>query len=154
MFGGLKRLGPLVFCLFLITQISGVIPSLYVEALHEYGRFDATGTAALPAVSNPYDQPRQHQPGTENHDCGEDAVAHAGRGNCGRTQSSNHHGVDESHAHPADFGEDDGDGETEKWTKLGRHVTRATEARRSRRFIMTSVSSCLRGPWLCVAPKK
>jgi hypothetical protein len=65
-FGGLKRLGPLVFCLFLITQISGVIPSLYVEALHEYGRFDATGTAALPAVSNPYDQPRQHQPGTEN----------------------------------------------------------------------------------------
>ena len=66
MFGGLKRLGPLLFCLFLIAQIGGVIPSVYVEALHEYGRFDATETAAAPAVTNPYGQPRQHQPGTQN----------------------------------------------------------------------------------------
>jgi hypothetical protein len=64
--GGLKRLGPLLFCLFLITQIGGVIPSLYVETLHEYSRFDATETAAVPAVPNPYEQPRQHQPGTQN----------------------------------------------------------------------------------------
>ena len=66
MLGGLKRLGPLLFCLFLITQISGVIPSLYVETLHEYGRFDATETAAVSAASSPYGQPRQHQPGTQN----------------------------------------------------------------------------------------
>jgi hypothetical protein len=64
--GGLKRLGPLLFCLFLITQISGVIPSLYVETLHEYGRFDATEAASLPAVFNPYGRARQHQPGTQN----------------------------------------------------------------------------------------
>ena len=51
MFGGLKHLGPLLFCLFVITQISGVIPSLYVETLHEYGRFDATETAAVSAAS-------------------------------------------------------------------------------------------------------
>ena len=66
MFGGLKHLGPLLFCLFVITQISGVIPSLYVETLHEYGRFDATETAAVSAASSPYGQPRQHQPGTQN----------------------------------------------------------------------------------------
>ena len=47
MFGGLKRLGPWLFCLFLIAQIGGVVPSAYVEALHEYSRFDATEPAAV-----------------------------------------------------------------------------------------------------------
>jgi hypothetical protein len=64
--GGLKGLGPLLFCLFLITQISGVIPSLYVETLHEYRRIDTTGTASLPAVSDPHGQLPQQQPGTQN----------------------------------------------------------------------------------------
>ena len=49
----------------------------------------------------------EHQPHPEDHDCGEHTAAHAGRGDRRRSERSDHDGVDEPHAHPPDFCEDD-----------------------------------------------
>jgi hypothetical protein len=63
MLGRFERLGPWLFCLFLIAQVGGVIPLVYVDELHEYGALGVTGALTTP---DPYSQPRQHQPGTHN----------------------------------------------------------------------------------------
>ena len=63
MLGRFERLGPWLFCLFLIAQVGGVIPLVYVHELHEYGALGVTGALTTP---DPYSQPRQHQPGTHN----------------------------------------------------------------------------------------
>ena len=38
-------------------------------------------------------------------------------------ERSDHDRVDEAHAHPADFSEDNGAGETEEGTEFGEHAT-------------------------------
>ena len=65
----------------------------------------------------------EHQPRAENHDRREHAAAHARCGNRCRPEPSDHDRVDEAHAHPADFSEDNGAGETEEGTELCEHVT-------------------------------
>ena len=42
MLGRFQRLGPWLFCLFLVAQIGGVMPLVYVDVVHEYGDVDAT----------------------------------------------------------------------------------------------------------------
>ena len=37
MLAGLQRLGPWLFGLFLIAQVGGVLPLVYVHAVHDYG---------------------------------------------------------------------------------------------------------------------
>ena len=41
MFGRLQRLGPWLFGLFLIAQIGGVVPLIYVDTVHEYEHTDS-----------------------------------------------------------------------------------------------------------------
>jgi hypothetical protein len=61
MLGRFERLGPWLFCLFLIAQIGGVVPLVYVDDLNEYGPLGVTGALTTP---DPDSQPSQHQPGT------------------------------------------------------------------------------------------
>ena len=63
----------------------------------------------------------EHQARAEDHDCGEDAAPHAGCGNRCRAEAADHHGIDEPHRHPADFGKDDRTGEKDERAEFGKH---------------------------------
>ena len=60
----------------------------------------------------------EHQPHPEDHDRGEHTAAHAGRGDRRRSERSDHDGVDEPHAHPPDFCEDDRAGQLHEGPEL------------------------------------
>jgi len=66
MLRGLQRLGRWMFCLALIAQIGGVVPSVYVDTVHEYGH---SGVAVELAAFNRQKPTHQHQPGVhDEHD--------------------------------------------------------------------------------------
>jgi hypothetical protein len=67
MLARLQRLGPWLFCLFLVAQIGGVTPLVYVDVLHEYGHVDAMEITAVSEANRA--QPHQHDPGVhDEHD--------------------------------------------------------------------------------------
>jgi hypothetical protein len=67
MLARLQRLGPWLFCLFLVAQIGGVTPLIYVDVLHEYGHVDAAEITAVSEANQA--QPHQHDPGVhDEHD--------------------------------------------------------------------------------------
>jgi hypothetical protein len=59
----LECLRPWLLCLFLIAQIGGVIPLVYVDTLHEVVGDDAAGTVVEPRPSEDKKQPAQHHTG-------------------------------------------------------------------------------------------
>jgi hypothetical protein len=64
MLGRFQHLGPWLFCLYLIAQIGGVTPLVYVDVLHEYGHHDAIDQVESVAVNPAQSQPHhQHNPG-------------------------------------------------------------------------------------------
>jgi hypothetical protein len=69
MLGRLHRLGSWLFCLFLLAQIGGVTPLVYVDVVHEYAHQDATQTAAVSQSNQAQSRHHQHNPGThDEHD--------------------------------------------------------------------------------------
>jgi hypothetical protein len=67
MLGRFQRLGPWLFCLFLVAQIGGVTPLVYVDIVHEYGHVAAAEITAVSEANQA--QPHQHNPGThDKHD--------------------------------------------------------------------------------------
>ena len=67
MLGRLQRLGPWLFCLFLVAQIGGVTSLVYVDVIHEYGHVEATEVATVSEAKQA--QPHQHHPGVhDEHD--------------------------------------------------------------------------------------
>jgi len=67
MLGRFQHFGPWLFCLFLVAQIGGVTPLVYVDVVHEYGHVDATEIAAVPEANQA--QSHQHNPGVhDEHD--------------------------------------------------------------------------------------
>ena len=67
MLGRFQRLGPWLFCLFLVAQIGGVMPLVYVDVVHEYGHVDAREITAVSEANQA--QPHQHNPGVhDEHD--------------------------------------------------------------------------------------
>ncbi|MBV8510272.1 MAG: hypothetical protein JO289_08895 [Xanthobacteraceae bacterium] len=69
MLGPLQRLGPWLFCLFLLAQIGGVTPLVYVDVVHEYADHEATELAAAAEASQAQSPQHQHDPGThDEHD--------------------------------------------------------------------------------------
>jgi hypothetical protein len=63
MLGRLQRLSPWLLCLFLIAQIGGVTPLVYVDVLHEHGHVGATELTAVSAAEQAQPRPHQHNPG-------------------------------------------------------------------------------------------
>ena len=61
----------------------------------------------------------EQQSHPEEADGGEHAAAEARRADGLRAERPDHQRVDDAHAHPADFGEDDGDRELEQIAQLG-----------------------------------
>ncbi len=65
MLAGLQRLGPWLFGLFLIAQVGGVLPLVYVHAVHDYGHHDviavsvAVGTSITAVASGTLSNPDQ-----------------------------------------------------------------------------------------------
>jgi hypothetical protein len=69
MLARLQRLGPWLFCLFLVAQIGGVTPLVYVDVVHEYAHHDATEVAAASQSNQAQSPQHQHNPGThDEHD--------------------------------------------------------------------------------------
>jgi hypothetical protein len=69
MLGGLQRLRPWLLCLFLITQIGGVIPSVYVGTVHEYGHSETIVAPMVQAAPKVHGPAHQHKPGVhDEHD--------------------------------------------------------------------------------------
>jgi hypothetical protein len=67
MLGRFQRLGPWLFCLFLVAQIGGVMPLVYVDVVHEYGHVDAAEITSISKTDQA--QPHQHNPGVhDEHD--------------------------------------------------------------------------------------
>jgi hypothetical protein len=66
MLGRFKRLGPWLFGLFLIAQIGGVVPLVYVDTVHEYEHTDSAALAAPDTQGMPQ---HQYHPGVhDEHD--------------------------------------------------------------------------------------
>ena len=69
MLGRFQRLGPWLFCLFLVAQIGGVTPLVYVDVVHEYGHVDAVEITAASEANQAQSRTHQHNPGVhDEHD--------------------------------------------------------------------------------------
>ena len=61
MLGGLQRLRRWLLCLFLVAQTGGVMPSVYVDTVHEFAHADAIVVSAVTAGGREHRD--QHHPG-------------------------------------------------------------------------------------------